>query len=407
MARPLSEPGKEYLNRQQLPSVAWVVLISTLAAVIPGELILGYQMSAFGWLVPLLVSIHTLIRTSGKVRFPFVIWLPWICLVSGYLLVASAENALQRSVMLLTPIVVGMAVSKYAVTEEGLRRFSFLCDYFWKALLVVVLVKSGIVLTGVLPEVTGMAAEAITASLLAVVFAAQYAMGRQAGLLWWAAMAAIPVIAVTRSAIVVSAIALPFTFAPLAPRKRAISLAIICILAFGVFYTERMQNKMFYSGEGTIADMSRENPDFKTSGRTTIIDAMEREVELSPWWGHGANASEEFVLELTEVLRHPHNDWLRIAYDYGYFGVVVFALTLVLQAWHALRRAFTASGEKRVLYYAGASSFVSFALLMFTDNIILYAAFFGNVQFAILGLAYGSEAEEVNGLWASQAGRVS
>jgi hypothetical protein len=27
---------------------------------------------------------------------------------------------------------------------------------------------------------------------------------------------------------------------------------------------------------------------------------------------------------------------------------------------------------------------------MLTDNIILYAAFFGNLQFTILGLAYGS-----------------
>lgn len=409
MERPLSGLAHESPDRLDLPRLVWVVAISTLAADIGGEAILGFQWSAFGWLVPLVASLYALIRAPGEIRFPLLIWLPWIGLVSIYLLVASAENALQRSVMLLVPIVVGIAVSKYRVTEEGLKRFRVLSGYFWKALWVVVLLKSGMAFTGVLPQVTGLAGESITASLLAVVFAAQYAMGRKAGLLWWMAMAVIPVVAVTRTAIVVVGLSLPLTFAPLDARKRAISLAIICIVGFSLFYTERVQNKMFFSGEGTIADISRDNPDFQTSGRNTMIDAMEAEIERSPspWWGFGANASEEFVSELTEGLKHPHNDWLRIVYDYGYFGVLVFALSLVFQSWHALRRAFTASGEKCLLYYAGASSFVSFALFMFTDNIILYAAFFGNLQFAILGMAYGSDAGQSNDLRASRAWRAS
>lgn len=405
MERTLLGPSEEQLERRELPRLVWLVAISTLVADSADIDILGYQLSAVGWLIPLGASIYVLLHTPGEIRFPFLIWLPWIGVVLAYLLTASAPNALQRSVMLLVPIVVGMAVSKYAVTEEGLDEFGVLCGYFWKALWVVVLFKSGIALTGLLPEVTGLAAESMTASLLAVVFAAQYAMGRKSALLWWVAMVAIPVVAVTRTAIVITAVSLPLTFAPLGARKRAISLAIICALGISLFYTERIQNKMFFSGEGTIADISRSNLDFRTTGRNTILDAMEWEIEYSPspWWGFGANASEAFVTELTDGMTHPHNDWLRIAYDYGYFGMVIFALSLALQSLHALRRAFAANGEKRPLYYAGAFSFVSFALIMFTDNIMLYAAFFGNFQFAILGLAYGSDARQVDPAWELRA----
>lgn len=391
--------------RRNLPRLLWIVVIATLVANIGGMAILGYQLAAFGWLVPLAVSIYVLIFTPGKIRFPFLIWLPWIVLVSLYLLNASAENALQRSIMLLVPILVGMAISKYEVTEEGLQSFSVLCGYFWKALWIVVLFKSGIAFTGTLPEITGLAAEAMTASLLAAIFAAQYAMGRKEALIWWAAMAVIPVIAVTRTVIVVTGLSLPFTFAPFPAYKRIISLAIIGILGIGLFYSDRVQEKMFFSGEGSYSDISLDNPDFKTTGRITIIDAMEWEIEQSPspWWGFGANVSETFVSELTQGLTHPHNDWLRIAFDYGYFGVIIFALCIAIQFLHALLHGLSAHGEKRLLYFAGASSFVSFVLIMFTDNIILYAAFFGNFQFAILGLAYGSDARSVNPTWKSQA----
>jgi O-antigen ligase len=146
--------------------------------------------------------------------------------------------------------------------------------------------------------------------------------------------------------------------------------------------------------------MGMSNPNFFTTGRSRLWDLMEEEIKIKPIWGHGANASEDFVLSVTwGTLTHPHNDWLRLLYDYGFIGTSIFAICLVGQAIHLLRRAPRTFGESCVLLYAGASSFLPFVLLMFTDNIILYAAFFGNLQFTIIGLVYAAQKTKEVDAW--------
>ncbi len=69
----------------------------------------------------------------------------------------------------------------------------------------------------------------------------------------------------------------------------------------------------------------------------------------------------------------------------------MFLLTLIVQVRHLLRKARHSEGEIRTLFFAAASTFLPFVLMMFTDNIVLYAAFYGNLQFMIMGLAYSAE----------------
>jgi O-antigen ligase len=121
-------------------------------------------------------------------------------------------------------------------------------------------------------------------------------------------------------------------------------------------------------------------------------DAMNYEIGKEPWFGHGANADEVFLLRLLGSHAHPHNDWLRLTYNYGYVGVILFGITLLIQLFHAWKRGRNSAGDTRTLFYSGASSFLIFSLFMISDNIIYYAAFFGNLQFTILGLAYASYA---------------
>ena len=94
---------------------------------------------------------------------------------------------------------------------------------------------------------------------------------------------------------------------------------------------------------------------------------------------------------------HPHNDWLRLQYDYGTLGMIIFALTLLFQAYHAWsltkQRLLP---ESALLLYAGAGAFLPMLLFMFTDNVILYAAWFGNLHFTLLGLGYSAARGELN-----------
>jgi O-antigen ligase len=195
-------------------------------------------------------------------------------------------------------------------------------------------------------------------------------------------------IAFTRTAMVASALTFPLCFGPIKLRKRLLSLALIGAGGLLIFFTPRMQTRMFYSGSGTISEMSFDNPDFATGGRSTMWPEFTQEIEKKPWLGHGANASERFALVVAEGVEHPHNDWLRLLYDYGYVGAALFGLTLLAQVFHAFFAARRAQGLTKVLFVCTVSSFIVLSVFMLTDNIVLYAAFFGNLQFALLGLAY-------------------
>jgi O-antigen ligase len=378
-------------NDIKLPFIIWIVVLSTLVAAIGGQF-LNYQIAGFGWFVPLVLSILIFLKTSGRIKFPVFIWIPWILLVVIYLIFAKATNAFQRSIMMLCPLVIGATVSKLRIGENELESFNKLCRYLAVALYAVIIIKGGIIVTGALPSVTGMAAEAMTGTLFCALFASSYVLGRKKELAWWAAFAVIPYIALTRTGIIAAGITLPSTFAPMNVFKRSILVILIVILAIPVFYSQRVQHKMFYSGSGTLVEVSPDNPDLATSGRKALWEKLEAEIDNAPYFGHGSNASEPFIAMLTGGLTHPHNDWLRLLYDYGYLGAIIFALCMIAQVLHILKRAKSATGETKILLYTGASTFISFVLFMFSDNIILYAAFFGNLQFTIIGLAYAAYA---------------
>ena len=88
---------------------------------------------------------------------------------------------------------------------------------------------------------------------------------------------------------------------------------------------------------------------------------------------------------------HPHNDWLRVRYEYGMLGLVIFVLTLLTQIRHALLRfpQLRSSGAA-IFIYVGTGAFIPMVLFMTSDNVMLYAAWFGNLQFAMLGLGYAA-----------------
>lgn len=397
-------PVRDGAEQQNSLVIVWIVVIATFVAVLGGEPLLGYEISGFGWFIPFGYALYVLFAIPGMPSFPYWISMPWIALVVGYVIFADAAHALQRSVMLIAPIVVGIAVSKSAIRRSDLLRIESILDKFSVAFFGVILLHSGLALTGVLPEVTGLAPESTTASLFAAFFAAKYALGGRLAVVKWILFAAVPVIAVTRTAVVAAGLTLPLTFAPFPRWKRIVTLIVIAALGLLVFHSERIQKKMFYSGEGTIFDVTWDNPDLRTSGRLGIEELMTEAIKDLPWFGHGSNASEELISDIFGGLTHPHNDWLRLTYEYGYVGMLIFLGTLMFQTAHAVRAGYRSVGVERLFLLAGAGAFIPFAVFMRTDNIILYAAFFGNMHYMILGAGYAAAANEEGALRSAESG---
>jgi O-antigen ligase len=375
------------LEKTKMPFLVKFIFLFTPLVLFGDFTVLWFRIIGWGWFIPLLISILTLAIRLGRITFPVSIWIPWIIVIIIYQIFAPI-SALQRTVQLVCPIIIGIAVSTFRYSEAYIKKFISYCKYLAIALIVVVILRTGILLTGALPEITGLAAQVMTGMLLCTLFAARYATGIKKEILWWATLATIPVIALTRTAIVATGLTLPLTFAPLKLRKRAVILIAICLLGLVVFYTPRIQKKMFHSGEGEMSDVI--NKDFKDTGRFRMWDLMEDEIRRKPWFGHGANANEDFILAVVRFKGQPHNDWLRFLFDYGYFGTGIFSLCMIAQVLHLLKRARKKHDGSKFLFYAGASSFVSLSLLMITDNIIIYASYYTNLQFVILGMAYAS-----------------
>lgn len=356
--------------------------------------------SFLGWALPLFACGVHLLRRFRKLTFTLGLWIPWAGWVLAYLLVAEAENAFQRSIMLLTPLIVGAAFSAIRVDAALLAQ----CKR-WLMVFIGVYIIGSIIAGG-----SG-AAGVITASLLSAWLAAGYCLqGRSKDLLAWVILASVPIISVTRMGILAVGATLPTTLAPLSLKRRLIIFGVLSFAGLSVFQMERVQDKMFISGQGTLEqafesgfamvggldDLGTE--DFRTNARKAMAQMLRARVQESYWFGHGANATEEITTSYFNGLTHPHNDWLRLQHDYGTLGMLIFGITLLAQAVSAWRLARKLDGEAAQFMYAAASAFIPMSLFMLTDNVILYVAWFGNLHFAMLGLGYAAARSKRLGL---------
>lgn len=375
-----------------VPGIVLVVLVTTLYAGFGGPGLGGFAGTGFAWIVPLAVALFCFLRPRPAVAAPLLIWLPWLAVVLGHGGVAHERYEIQRSIMFICPMIVGLAVSMCRAGPRQLRAFLMLCKFAAVFLWLTILFRFNFVFgTPFLGWGAHGAGLVMTTALLAALFAVEGAMNRTKFFLWWLAMAAIPSLVVARTGIVVSMAVLPFTAAPLRWRWR---LGLLCCggaLMLVVFMLSSVQQKMFYSGEGELADLTWDNPDLRTNARNVIWDAILVDIAKKPWLGHGPGAAYEWVEAGGWGLTHPHNDWLRLLYNYGIIGCAAFLICAGIQMYHLFRIAGSATSlEVRILAYTGISSFVALFLFMITDNIINYPNFFGNLQFTIIGLVYAA-----------------
>ncbi len=296
--------------------------------------------------------------------------------------------------MMWAPPLVGAAVSTFPVDERGAARFIRLCKIGVFVLLGLMVLRVGVPRFGRPWWVGG--GHQMTAALLAAVFAVLYAHGDLTALFHWAAMMLVCVLGVGRGSTAAVASTLPLTLAPMPHMRRLLLGIAMAVAGVCIFYYEPFQQEWFRSGRGELSDLRYDNPDIDDSGRFGMWDMMTPEIRKRPLLGHGANATHKLLFDRGIGLTHPHNDYLRLLYDYGLAGMSVFLLVNAIQCLHAIKRARRAPRSTRVLLQGTASAFVPMFVLMVGDNIVLYASFFGGLHFAMLGLAYAAPQPTLN-----------
>lgn len=174
------------------------------------------------------------------------------------------------------------------------------------------------------------------------------------------------------------------------------ALGAFGLLAFGSGILARMTDA------ASVFEANAELYDLNTSvgWRLYFWDELTRRFWEHPWLGHGAGSSVMLGVELFGQEAAPHNGYLRVAYETGAAGVVLFAWvlgTMMWQGFRLIRRQRT--GTLSFVSHVYVTMTLTYVLLNATDNILEYYEV-AIYQWAILSLV------EFNNVRAARAGII-
>lgn len=386
---------EEIIEQQDFRGMNRFMLMIIAAAMIPwlfgGYEIFGFLVTGWAWVIPLIISALVCLNNIQYIKFPLGLWLVWISLLLIYwFLGRDNPNAFQSLLQMISPFVVGCAASTFRPDIFQLGNIiRWITRLAWVACIIII-IRIPMILTGSLPGYSFMAAEMIGLLLLAAFYISFYACGSHHHIYYYFSMLAITFLSLVRGPIVAMLSCVPFTLAPLGKNKRILFFILVIILTLVIFNTERVQQKMFYSGTGELTDVRLSNPDIRSHGRFAMWDALWPRVQDKPWFGNGWNSHRSFLMSFGFKLYLPHNDWLKLLHDIGFIGAGCFLLTMLLQTFLLAKIARFSTGAHQMLAYGVATAFIPYTLIMLTDNVILYVQFFGNLHFALIGIIYGA-----------------
>lgn len=356
---------------------------------LPGQ-ILGLNVSGWLWVGILIVAVILLMNKLPRVSFPFILWLPW----AAYLVSRIQEFSLlgvQSTVQILLPVLAAASASTTAFSTEVFATFNKWMKYSFIGF-------ATLFFTTALPWALSDVRNSgwITGGIMALFFQSYFLCSyllrgyRKFDLICVLIAVSIPVILTLRGPILGTLALCICVIAPIPLFKRGIMATLIIVLGLATFYSPRVQSKMFYTGQGDLLDLRKDNQNLNTSGRIAMAALVEEGLNDSVWIGHGVNSAGQALLAAGGPTYAIHNDWLRIRYDSGRLGVSIFVVTMFAQAALLLLAGRGSSVEARVLLCSGASCFIPFVIVMFTDNLLVYCQYFTVPHFLLIGYGYAA-----------------
>jgi len=352
--------------------------------------IFGFTFRGWAWVILLSVSLFRLSTHVRKVQLPLRIWAPWCAMVFAYTF-AGYEDALQSTAQILCPVIVAAAVSTYAFDVGSLRKLDrVIRTSYWMLLVGVVFIVIPFSLADI--ENSGWASGAISLLFFQSWFLASYFLNgrKKLDLVLYVSAVAVPLIGANRGPMLAGAALAVCAILPIRIGPRLATATVAVALSILAFYSPKVQKKMFFSGHGSVRDLRSDNADVRTSGRKEMWKALEAGAADRPLWGHGGNAESTYLREAGFQTNRVHNDWLRIRFNYGLVGVLVYACTLIAQTLHARRYLAATNPTLRTIAAAGLSCFVPYAVVMYTDNVLIYCQYFTVPMLILVGVVYSA-----------------
>ena len=370
----------------------WSIPVGACIATVGGFEVFGKMLRGYVWIAQWIIAmLAVLVLRSGRTRFPILAWMPWIIWI---LIRCPLEFvAVQRTAMLLLSPIAAVAAAK-ACTEDADVKFLL------RSLTMVVLFVGAVVICDSFVEIQFAHLQRPAAIMALCMGAAYYTTGVYRGelnsiLLWLWCVAACG-ISSGRTAVAITLITLVMCPEKVGIYKRVAAGTFVVVLAVAVFSLPKMKAKMSHSQNASLAEVVRGEEELNTSGRLNAWEMYLYEAMKEPVFGLGGNSSGEFGrlnIGSLDSWHHPHNEYIRILFEYGMIGLACFLWAhfyCAVNIAKVLRQ--TQSPVIKEALTVSLTGMAMLSLLCITENVLLYVTFFGMFLFGIMGGAYGLSA---------------
>ena len=353
----------------------------------------GFTVTGLIWVLQFLIGVALLplIWSSEEHRGQLRTWWPWFAWIAVLWMSLAwsgnmARRNIQEAMQLSMPVVVGMVATSVIRSRAELRRF---LSTFNVAFVFVVLFTLCFI-SGRFDEEwisTRVRPVALTMTLIGCVYISGYPRRVFWPLVGWSACILCTLLSESRMA-TLTLLAAPMVY-PLYQRKwiNLAAVGAVLLLGIGLFYTPIIQKKFFESGSGHITEAFQ--GDFAGAGRFEAWPAIWQEAWEHPLLGSGVGSAYDFVPLVWEDIYHVHNDYLRVFFEMGLVGEVVFVFALVWQLVYLYRATQAARGLTRSAFVAAWLGWCALLVSSASDNTIIYNIYYTNLLFALIGAANG------------------
>jgi hypothetical protein len=342
----------------------------------------GFNFTGWAWIIMFFYSLLVIIFRSNKISYYPLAFFPWILYIVTYSLFQPSFLGVQLTLQYIAMFLTGMAASTFHYSFPLLKRiFKF---FIGMTLLFILLYL-------IIPELDQLSAVLVmNFTFVGILLLSIYFIKKNLiSLLLYLVLVYIAYVAVTRMAILILLIIPPLHFFPYNIIKRFLIMGMMAFFGLILFQTETIQQKSFFTGTGSLYDISYQNTNFRSSGRSYFYELLEEDLDKNPLFGQGPRADlikfKKNELEITEA----HNDFLSVRYNYGWIGLILLIQGFIFQIFALFRKKqYLNTPAQKIIFYTALTAFIAWIGFMSTDNILKYSTYFGNFHFCAIAIIY-------------------
>jgi hypothetical protein len=371
-------------------SVPYVAALSSISGLRVGDL----EYTGFIWSFVLVVGFLMILQHRKPIAFPWKLWCPWL----SYVLLSLTWGGihwrfnLQDPAQMISPLVVGI-VASYAIRTEGqlerLMRGFVHCLLFVTVVFIFFWYGPG---APYQEDGQGYCVRpaAMTVALIGCLFVGSARRNAFLSFLGWAVCLAVTFLSGSRTATLVLMVLWLVNPLYRLIKTRLLVSGAMCLLGLALFYSPIFQERFFPSDQhGDLKQVIQ--GDYDGSGRFEAWPVVWKEAQEHIAFGAGAGEVGRFAARarLHSAATRPLNDYLRVVFEYGAFGLLILICTTLGQM-HILHKIVrTKDSAATWASVTGYLGFIAFLIFACTENVLVYGVYFMHPLFAITGAAIG------------------